>query len=433
MSALPSTPQPPRAIGRWSMLALALNGIIGSGIFGLPALLAGFLGRWSPLDVLLAGVATAVIVACHAEVASQFSASGGTYLYVRTAFGRLAGLETAWLMLLSRIAACAGSANLLVAYLVEFWPAAERPLMHVCMVSAVLGTLVLINLVGVRVSVRLGDLAIVGKLGALALVVVVGAPHFMHPIVLEPLTPGAGRWLDATLLLFFAYGGFEAALNPMGEARDPRRDAPFALLMALGVVMLFYAALQAVVITVLPDAAHSVRPLADVVRIAMGETGAKIVTAGVLVSVLGFLNANLLAMPRLIYALACRSDFPAVFARLHPKWRTPYVAIAVFAMAVFGCTLLGSFSWNATLSAVARLAYYAAICAAVPLLRRRQPEAASFRIPAGSWVALLGVSICVLLATRVDFSNALILVLTGALALANWAVLRRRPGAATRA
>src|SRR5215467_2040034 len=101
-----------RAIGRWSMVALAVNSIVGSGIFGLPAPVAGFVGRAAPFVVLLAGAGMAVILACYAEVASQFDETGGTYLYLRRAFGRLAGIQVAWLVLLSRLTAVAGAVNL---------------------------------------------------------------------------------------------------------------------------------------------------------------------------------------------------------------------------------------------------------------------------------------------------------------------------------
>lgn len=109
-----------RAIGRWSMVALALNSILGSGIFGLPSAVAALVGAASPLAMLIAGAATGVIIACYAEVASQFSATGGTYLYLRSAFGRLTGIQVAWLLLLSRLTASAASVNLLVVYLGEF-------------------------------------------------------------------------------------------------------------------------------------------------------------------------------------------------------------------------------------------------------------------------------------------------------------------------
>src|SRR5258708_35085115 len=109
-----SQPQLVRAIGRWSMVALAVNSILGSGIFGLPSVIAGLVGGASPAAVLIAGAGMAVIIACYAEVASQFTETGGTYLYVRHAVGQLAGVQVGWLMLLSRLAAGARRGRLLV-------------------------------------------------------------------------------------------------------------------------------------------------------------------------------------------------------------------------------------------------------------------------------------------------------------------------------
>jgi len=419
-------PQLVRVIGRWSMVALALNSILGSGIFGLPSILAALLGAWSPLAVLLGGAATAAIVACYAEVASQFSASGGTYLYIRTAFGRLAGLETAWLMLLGRLTACAGALNLLVAYLAEFWPRAEAPVPRFWIITLLLATLTFVNVRGVGGAARLGNATAVAKLAALLLVIAVGGLYLAHhgaPPAARP-PAGVGRWADALLLLLFAYGGYEVALNPMGEARDPRHDAPFALLTALLVVTVLYCALQVVVVAVLPDAAASTRPLAEVARIATGAAGAGVIAAGALVSVYGYLSANLLAVPRMTFALAEARDFPRLFARVHPRWHTPYASIVMFAVVLWACALLGSFTWNITLSAVARLLYYAALCAAVPVLRRRARRPAGFRVRGGLALPIIGIAVCVALGTRVDFSKSLVLLATIGLALGNWMAVR---------
>src|SRR5262249_38558760 len=139
-----------RAIGRWSMVALAVNSIVGSGIFGLPSPVAGFLGRASPLAVLLAGAGMGVIIACYGEVASQFTETGGTYLYLRHAFGRLAGLQVVWLMLLSRLTAVAAAMNLLVTYLAEFWPRATQPLPRLAIITGFIGVLAAGDCPGVR-------------------------------------------------------------------------------------------------------------------------------------------------------------------------------------------------------------------------------------------------------------------------------------------
>jgi basic amino acid/polyamine antiporter, APA family len=232
--------------------------------------------------------------------------------------------------------------------------------------------------------------------------------------------------MKAVLLLVFAYGGFETALAPMSEAKNPRRDAPFALFTALLLCTVIYALIQWVVVGVLPNAIHSQRPLADVARIAIGPIGAALVAVGALISFYGYLSAKILAMPRVPFALAEQGDFPKAFAAVHRRFHTPYVSILVFAALVWGFALIGEFKWNVTLSAVARLLYYGVGCAALPILRRKQPEGALFRLPAGNFLAVLGVLLCAALVTRVDFGQSLILIATIALASLNWSVVRNR-------
>jgi amino acid transporter len=420
-----------RAIGRWSLVALTVNSILGSGIFGLPSAIAAAIGTLSPWAVLLAGLAVAVIISCYAEVASQFTEAGGTYLYVRRAFGRLAGLQVGWLSLLSRLTACAAGVNLLVVYSAEFWPAATHPVPRFSVITLFLGTLAVVNYRGVAAGTAVSNVSVVAKLAALGAVCVAGMYYLVsHPAVqLAPAPASTDSWLKALLLLFFAYGGYEAALNPMSEAKDPRRDAVFALFAALVIVTLLYTLLQFTVVGVLPDPAHSDRPLADVARVLLGPYGAALISVGALISVYGYLSANMLTVPRSTFALAELGDFPARFAAVHARFRTPYVSIAVFALLISAFALFGSFSWNVTLSAVARLVYYGAVCAAVPVLRKQQPAAATFRVPGGLFLPALGVAICGLLLTRVDFTKSLILVATVVVALLNWLAVRNRTSA----
>src|SRR5215831_14967717 len=387
-----------RAIGRWSMVALAVNSIVGSGIFGLPSPVAGFLGRASPLAVLLAGAGMGVIIACYGEVASQFTETGGTYLYLRHALGRLAGLQVVWLMLLSRLTAVAASMNLLVTYLAEFWPRATHPLPRLAIITGFIAVLAAVNCRGVGAGTHMSNASVVAKLGALGLVCVAGIVWLtVHPAVpAPPLAPSTDSWLKAMLLLLFAYGGYEAALNPMGEARDPRRDVAFALFAALGIVTVLYTVLQWVVVGVLPDPAASQRPLADAARVMLGAPGAALISIGALVSVYGYVSANMLTTPRGIFAPAQAGDLPALLGAVHSRWRTPYVSILVFAVLLWAFSQFASFSWNVTLP-------------------------------------ILGVAICALLLTRVDFAKSLILLATIAVALLNWALVRDRGLRAARA
>ena len=430
--ALPTSPghQLVRAIGRWSLTALVVNSIIGSGVFGLPSTVAGYLGKFSPMAVLLAGIGMGVIFGCFAEVASHFQQAGGPYLYARAAFGRAMGIQIAWLLFLGQVAAPAANANLFVIYLGEFWPHARDPLPRALILTILVGVLAFINVRGVRAGTQVSNFFTAAKLVPLFAVIAMGLfVLHAHSAAASPAAPAivsTGQWLKAVLLLVFAYGGFETALAPMGEAKDPRRDAPFALFTALVVCTILYALIQWVVVVVLPDAAHSVRPLADVARVAVGSIGAALVAIGALISFYGYLSAKILAMPRVTFALAEQGDFPQAFAAIHPRFHTPYVSILVFAALVWAFALTGEFKWNVTLSAVARLLYYAVCCAALPVLRRKQPGNARFHLPAGNFFAGVAVLMCAALVTQVDRSQSLIVGATIALALLNWAAVTRR-------
>jgi amino acid transporter len=416
-----------RAIGRWSLAALTINSIIGSAIFGLPATVAGLLGKQSIDAVIIAGIAVGIIMGCFAEVASQFTEAGGPYLYARTAFGRLTGILVGWMLYLAQTAAPAANANLFVTYLAEFWPAAKQPWPRFATLTLLIGILVLINIRGTRQGTAVSNLFTVAKILPLLMVVLAGAAvTIIHPAPLGSVArPPVSTWLQALVLLFFYYGGFESALAPMSEAKNPRRDSAFALGVALIVCGLLYTAVQWVVLGVLGPDAVSDRPLAEVARVTMGNRGASLVAIGALVGLYGYLSAKLLAMPRITFALAEHGDLPGIFAAVSPRLRTPWVSILVYGTAVWGLALVGSFAWNVTLSVVSRLFYYGLVSVALIVLRRRQPGAAAFRLPGGPVFAVLGVLMSLALIihtfmTKADFSKSLIVVAMLIAALLNW-------------
>ena len=171
----------------------------------------------------------------------------------------------------------------------------------------------LINYRGVRGSTQVSNIFTVAKLLPLFLVAIAGTVYLLagHKATALLITgAGARNWQTAALLLVFAYGGFETALTPLSEAKNPRRDAVFALFTGLITCTVLYTVIQWVVIGVLPDPAHSERPLADVARLALGPSGAAFVTIGALVSVYGYLSANILGVPRITFALAENRGLP---------------------------------------------------------------------------------------------------------------------------
>src|ERR1700690_1475339 len=208
----------------------------------------------------------------------------------------------------------------------------------------------------------------------------------------------------------------------MGEAKDPARDTAFALLVTLVSCTAIYALVQWVVVGVLGPGATSDRPLAEVARVTMGNRGAGLVSIGALICMYGYLSAKMLGMPRVTFALAEAGDLPRAFGGVSRRFHTPWFSIAFFATAVWGLALIGNFAWNAILSVGARLFYYGVVCAALIALRRKQAQQRAadstallpsrFRLPLGPLWAVLGVLICLLLASQVDLSKSLILAVT---------------------
>ena len=413
-----------RTIGRWSLTALMINSIIGSGIFGLPSVVAGRLGRFAPLAYVIAGAGIAVIAGCLSEVASQFREAGGPYLYARETLGRFWGIQIAWMTWLSRIAAASGTANLFVTYLGQVLPRATEPLFRALILAVLVSVLAAVNYVGVRSGTRVSDFFTVTKLLLLALFIAAGLGWMkMHgTVAIVPLSHAieAKDWFEAVLVLVFAYGGFEAVLFATAEMRDPRRDVPVALLVGIATVAIIYMLVQVVVAGTLPNPAASIRPLAESTGRIFGGRAAAAFALGALVSIYGYLSANMLHTPRLTFALAERGDFPPIFARIHERFQTPHISILLYTALLLTFTLAGSFQWNITLSAIARLFTYSAVAIALLLLRRRRPQADAFRLPAGKVLAILAILFCVVLLVRAPFSNSSVVIIAAALAAMNW-------------
>jgi len=413
-----------RAIGRWSLAALMLNTVIGASIFGLPSLLAARLGKLSPAGYLLTAVGIAAVAACLAEVASQFREAGGPYLYARASFGRFAAIQIAWLTWLTRIVASAAAADLFVSYLTEFFPSSKASAVRAMVLGLLVGFLAVANYRGVTSGTQLSNLFTISKMLVVLLFIAAGLMALVaRPsvrVIPQPISSTGEDWLEALLLMINSFGGFEAALFLSGETRDPRKDAPIALLIALPTVTLLYVAVQYIVIHTLPTATTSVKPVADAARHFLGPFGASMMAAGALISVYGYLSANMLHTPRLTFAMGEQGDFPALFAAVHPRFRTPYVSIVSFAVLLVIFSVAGSYQWNAILSAVSRLFVYASIAAALPVLRRKQPHADAFRLPGGMFFVVLALLFTAVLVTKIRRGGLMVLILTFALALLNW-------------
>ena len=407
-----------RGIGRWDLLALTINGMVGAGIFGLPSRIYGLTGVWSVLAYLVCAALVTLITLCFAEVGSRFAETGGPYLYARVAFGSVIGFEVGWLVWLARVTAFAALCNLLLGYLSFFWPAAGSGLTRAVVITVVVIAMTTVNLIGVREAALVNNLFTIAKLTPLLLFIVTGLFFLSPETFVAPAAPNYGDFSTAALLLIFAFSGFEMAVVPAGETRDPRRHVAFALLTATGVVALLYVMIQVVCIGTLPGLASSERPLVDASSRFLGATGASIVSVGALISITGTLNSNMLVAPRILFAMAEQGQLPRPLAATHRRFRTPHIAILISAAVTFVLTLQGTFISALTISTVIRLLVYIATCVALPVLRfRKDASAPRFNAPAGAAVAVAAATLSMWLLSNSPSNDARAVGLAAALGL----------------
>ena len=396
-----------RGLRRWDLVALVINSVIGAGIFGLPSRVYALAGTYSLLAYLVSAAAIVLIIICFAEVGSRFKATGGPYLYARMAFGPVIAFQVGWLLWLSRIAGFAAVCNLSIGYLAYFVPASAADLWRTLVIVGAVSSVTIANIIGIRVSAAVTNALAVGKLIPLLLIVVVGL-FFVDPQRYSFASPPShGSFSQAALLLVYAYVGFEGAVIPAGEMRDPGRHLPFALLTGIAVVTLLYVLVQTVCIGTLPQLASSDKPLSDASLRFLGAPGASLIAAGALVSISGAMNALMFATPRLLFAMAENRQLPRSFLMAYPRFHTPITAILVTALVMLVLTLFTTFISALMISAVIRLIAHATTCAALPVLRYNSgtPRPA-FLAPAGPIISATALTLIVWLLANSTWGEA---------------------------
>ena len=385
-----------RGIRRWDLVAICINGIIGAGIFGLPAKVYSLIGTYSLIAFVVCALVVALIILCFAEVSSRFDETGGPYLYAREAFQPAVAFEIGWLIWLARATAFAANCNLLINYLSYFWLPATNPLWRASIIVLVVIVLAMINVLGIRQAAIVSNAFTIGKLVPIIIFIAAGL-FFLNPQAYEfGPSPTTGAFSQSVLLLVYAFTGFEMATIPAGEVRDPQRSLPPALLIAILVVAVLYIMIQVVCVGTLPGLAQSQKPLADAGLRFLGTAGGAIISAGAIISITGNLNILLLSGSRLPYAMAEQKQLPAFIGSIHRRFFTPYVAILITAGLMLFLTLKSSFVAALTISTIARLVTYGATCIALPVFRaRREVPAPAFRLPGGTVIAILSLLLIV--------------------------------------
>ncbi|MGB7070016.1 MAG: APC family permease [Pyrinomonadaceae bacterium] len=404
-----------RGIGRWDLTAIAINTIIGAGIFGLPSKVHALIGSYSLYAFVACAVIIGIIVLCYAEVSSRFSSTGGPYLYAREAFGPIVGFEVGWLYWIVRVTTFAANCNLFVTYLGFFVPSANSGLARIFVISAVVLAITVVNFIGVRQTAVMTNVFTVGKVIPLLIFAAVGI-FFIQPSNFDfSAVPEYSAFSSAVLLLIYAFVGFEAAVIPAGETKDPEKNVPFAILSALGIVAILYIVIQIVSIGTFPDLARSQRPLADAAAMFLGGFGAALITIGALVSIFGNLNVGVLSATRLLFGMSEQKELPEALAKTHKRFKTPYISIVITAVVILLLTIQSSFLTALTIATITRLLVYATTCLALIVFRHRTNlPSAPFLAPFGMIAAVLSLGLIAWLLTNVDFAKEGLAILIAA-------------------
>jgi basic amino acid/polyamine antiporter, APA family len=381
-----------RAIGYRQLTASIINVTIGAGIFVLPAAVAGGLGAAAPLAYILCAILMALIVCCFAAAGSRVSLTGGLYAYVEVAFGPFVGFLAGVLYLLMATFAVASVASALAGSVGVFLPIAATPTGRAMLILALFAGLAIVNVRGVTIGAGLVEVTAILKLAPLVLLAAIGIWK-VNPAYLrwseQPTPTSLGQ---TAIVLIFAFVGLEIALVPSGEVRDPARTVPRALFSALAITTTLYLLIQTVAQGLLGPALaqHATAPLADTAALVFGRGGQGLVLAGAVVSMFGYVSGDMLGSPRALFAFARDGALPAPIARIHPRFATPHVAIAVYACIVAALTL-----------------YLTCVAASYELQRRDvRADGTPFAVPGGAAIPLLAAAVIVWLlsnATRREF------------------------------
>lgn len=362
-----------RAIGIPGLTANIVNATIGAGIFVLPALVAKNLGAAAPLAFVCCAVAMVLFVTCFAIAGSRVSLTGGLYAYVEVAFGRYVGFLAGILYCLTAICAVAGVVNVFVNSVAGLLPVLNNPIMRIIAMLLVYGILVFINVRGVREGAAAVTFVTLAKLLPILLFLCVGI-FFIHPANISFTTwPGSKALGESVVVLMFAFVGIEVALIPSGEVKNPQRTVPRSIYLALLITTIIYLLIQIVGQGVIGNqiANYKDAPLAEAAFQFLGNAGRTILLAGATISAFGFVTSDILSSPRMIFAFGRDGSIPGWFAHVHPRYRTPDVAIITYTVLAFAMSVSGTFEQLAVLSNVAVLLMYLLCCAACWSLVRR--------------------------------------------------------------
>lgn len=409
-----------RDIGPIGSSLLSFNGIVGAGIFALPATLHLQFGAFSPWLFPIFGLLILVIALPFARLAAVHCTTGGPVAYC-ACFGPAASFQIGWIYYVARVTSFAANANVFAAYSAALWPPLGSPAGRATMILALVGLVTWVNAIGVRRAIRALD--IISLLKALPLVLLgIGGLIAAGGAPAPTALPEFGALEAAALLTLYAFIGFENSVVPAGETNHPERTIPRALVATIVATAALYFMIQLAYVSVMPEGASPEAPLAALAEALIGPAGVILLSLTAMASVGGNFLGSMTSTPRVTFALAENQVLPAWFGRISPRWHTPVNSVLFMGAAGAVLALSGSFVWLAVVSTLARMFVYAASIAAVPAAER----AAGRR--SGLAVALLmagGILVCLWVAAQSEARSWLMLAGLVAVGLLLYALAAR--------
>lgn len=386
-----------RVVGVSGLSATVINATIGAGIYALPAIVGIQMGAAGILGYLVCSIMLAAIMLCYVEIGSRVTSSGGSYAYVEAAFGPFAGFIINWLYFFGYcILSSAALMNVMADSLSVLFPVFSNPFIRALFFCILLGLMVLVNVRSTKSGLRFVGFITILKLLPLIAIILFGFSLIKTSNLHWEHLPSLKIFGDTSLILFFAFGGFETSLSVSGEIKNPKRTIPLGILLGGLLLLILYLLLQTVTQGVLGAQIGEFKdaPLAAVAQKIVGPIGATVLIVAAIISCLGTTSGDVLASPRLLFAGAKDGLFPKFLAKVHPKFATPYLAVITYAALIFIISVSGGFKELAILASCAILVIYLAVILAMIKLRKKKEVNAekTFRVPGGLIIPFVGIA-----------------------------------------
>ena len=419
----PECPLLERTITVGGSALLSFNGVVGAAIFALPATLLVDWGTFSPWLFLIVAVAALLVIIPFTRSAAAFTESGGPATY-GLVFGRLAGFELGWIYYVAKSASMAANLNVLADYAARWWSAGGGPGRIAIMLSA-WTALIVANLFGMKRALAFLSGFTLLKALPLAAVAVLALALFWPPPV--PILSDRATSVEAGfLVVFYAYSGFENAVIPTGETKEPASTLPRAVGLTIAATAILYFVVQLGYVAAFHDAASASKtPMLDLGALVAGRLGAVALTIAAICSLLGNLLGGAASTPRVTYAMSVRGDLPRWFGVVRANLKSPMNSIIFFGVAVAALAISGTFTGLVVVASLARLILYPITIAALPFAPKRPT------IRRLHWVTgAAGILICLWGMTQAN-ANAWLTLLAlslGGIFLFGLATIAARPG-----